>query len=232
MGRSVRLLALGLLFFVMIFSGCSSISNDRTNAIIAGTSLGALAGGAMGCGAAAAWGYTSHHTSSARDKAFEIGCPAGVGLGAVAGGLIAAMTYHPAPPPPPVMAQAPPPPPPPPPAPAPERIVLRGVHFDFNKATIRPDAMPTLDEAAQMLKSHPNVRVDVNGYCDAIGSFAYNLRLSQRRADAVAAYLTNQGIPSERLITHGYGKTHFVASNDTDEGRAQNRRVELVPEGQ
>jgi len=101
MRRLVKLLPVGLLFVASIFSGCSSISTDRTNAIVAGASLGALAGGAMGCGAAAAWGYTSHHTESARDKAFEIGCPAGVGLGALAGGVIAAMTYHPAPPPPP-----------------------------------------------------------------------------------------------------------------------------------
>jgi len=231
---SRRFLTIALLVS-LVLPGCSSVSNDRTNAIIAGASLGALAGGAMGCGAAAAWGYTSDHTSSARDKAFEIGCPAGVGLGAIAGGVIAAMTYHPAPPPPPVVvAQAPPPPPPPPaPAPAPaERIVLRGVHFDFNRANIRPDAMPILDEAASILKAHPNIRVDVNGYCDSRGSDAYNLKLSQRRADAVAEYLANQGIASDRLISHGYGKTNFVASNDTAEGRAQNRRVELVPENQ
>jgi outer membrane protein OmpA-like peptidoglycan-associated protein len=117
----------------------------------------------MGCGAAAAWGYTSHHTESARDKAFEIGCPVGVGLGAIVGGVIAATTYHPAPPPPPIIAQAPPPPPPPPPPPAsapPERIVLRGVHFDFNRANIRPDAVPILDEAGDILKAHANVSVD------------------------------------------------------------------------
>jgi outer membrane protein OmpA-like peptidoglycan-associated protein len=64
-----------------------------------------------------------------------------------------------------------------PPPPAPEKIILRGVHFDFAKANIRPqDAV--LDEAAETLKSHPNVTVNVNGYCDAIGSVRYNLRLS------------------------------------------------------
>jgi len=76
-------------------------------------------------------------------------------------------------------------PPPPPPAPAPpphEKIVLRGVHFDFDKAKIRPEDMPVLDEAAETLRANPNMRVEGNGYTDAIGSEAYNLRLSKRRA--------------------------------------------------
>jgi len=123
----------------------------------------------------------------------------------------------------------PPPPPPPPPAPVQERIILRGVHFDFNKYNIRPDAAPILDEAAEILSKHPDVTVDVNGYCDIIGGVAYNQRLSERRANAVAGYLEGKGIPANRLVTHGYGKTNFVATNRTAEGRAQNRRVELVP---
>jgi len=73
------------------------------------------------------------------------------------------------------------------------------------------------------------VNIYVDGYCDAIGSEEYNLKLSQRRADAVARYLEDKGIPASRLIARGFGKTNFVAPNDTDEGRAQNRRVELVP---
>jgi len=106
------------------------------------------------------------------------------------------------------------------------------VHFDFNKYNIRPDAVPILDEAVEILDKHPGVTVDVNGYCDIIGSIAYNQRLSERRAEAVASYLESKGIVVSRLVAHGYGKTHFVASNDTAEGRAQNRRVELVPQGQ
>jgi OOP family OmpA-OmpF porin len=104
------------------------------------------------------------------------------------------------------------------------------VHFDFNKANIRPGDAAVLDEAAATLKAHPDVTVDVNGYCDAIGSVEYNLKLSERRAYAVVNYLAEQGIPTDRLVPHGYGKTNFVAPNDTPEGRAQNRRVELVPE--
>jgi OOP family OmpA-OmpF porin len=103
------------------------------------------------------------------------------------------------------------------------------VHFDFNKSKIRAGDAAVLDEAATTLKANPNVTVNVNGYCDAIGGEEYNLKLSDRRSDAVVDYLAKDGIPSSQLIPHGYGKTNFVAPNDTAEGRAQNRRVELVP---
>ena len=131
------------------------------------------------------------------------------------------------PPPPPPL-----PPPPPPPPVRHEKLVLRGVHFDFNKAKIRPEDMPVLDEAAETLRANPSMRVEVNGYTDAIGSEAYNLRLSKRRAEAVVAYLESKGISADRLIPQGFGKTNFVATNKTAEGRAQNRRVELIPVGQ
>ena len=124
----------------------------------------------------------------------------------------------------------PPPPPPPPPAPPPQaKLVLRGVHFDFNKYNIRPGDAAVLDEATATLKEHPNVTVDVNGYCDAVGSEDYNLKLSEKRANSVVDYLEKAGIPANRMMPHGYGKTNFVATNSTAEGRAQNRRVELVP---
>lgn len=159
--------------------------------------------------------------------------PAGIIGGAIIGGLYGYLT---APPPP----APPPPPPPPPPAPAPtppasappEKIALRGVHFDFNKAVIRPIDEPTLDEAAGVLKAHPDVNIYVNGYCDAIGTISYNLRLSRRRAEAVSAYLENRGVAPDRLTPRGFGKTHFVATNRTAAGRAENRRVELVPADQ
>ena len=89
-----------------------------------------------------------------------------------------------------------------------------------------------LDEAAETLKSNPTVKVYVNGYCDSIGKRAYNLKLSQRRSEAVAGYLEDKGIPASQLIPQGFGKTNFVATNRTAEGRAQNRRVELVPADQ
>jgi OOP family OmpA-OmpF porin len=133
----------------------------------------------------------------------------------------------PAAPPPPPKVAAPSPPPPAPPAK--EKLVLRGVHFDFNKSTIRSGDAAVLDEAAEALKANPGVTVNVNGYCDAVGSMKYNQKLSERRAESVVKYLAKAGIPQDRLVPHGYGKTDFVASNDTAEGRAQNRRVELIP---
>ncbi|MBF6560067.1 MAG: OmpA family protein [Candidatus Binataceae bacterium] len=121
-----------------------------------------------------------------------------------------------------------PPPPPPPPSPQ-AKIILRGVHFDFNKSDIRASDAAVLDEAAATLKENPNVAVDVNGYCDSIGGVEYNLKLSQRRAESVVDYLEKDGISGDRLTPHGYGKTGFVASNRSSDGRAENRRVELVP---
>jgi len=129
---------------------------------------------------------------------------------------------------------------PPPPAPTPiplppsigKVIVLRGVNFDFNRSDIRPDSRPVLDEAAQSLRDNPDLRVSVDGYTDSIGSDAYNEQLSVRRAEGVFRYLVNHGVQPERLEVVGYGKTHPVASNDTESGRAENRRVELRVVGQ
>jgi outer membrane protein OmpA-like peptidoglycan-associated protein len=128
--------------------------------------------------------------------------------------------------------------PPVPPAPAPpvvaaappmkKKIVLRGVNFDFDKADIRPDAVPILEEAAKTLQAESQLTVAVNGYTDAIGSEEYNQRLSERRANAVKAFLEKLGVAGSRLSARGFGKSNPVASNDTAEGRAQNRRVELV----
>jgi len=130
------------------------------------------------------------------------------------------------------IAEAPPPsPPPPPPAPPPpppkRRIVLRGVNFDFDKYNIRPDARSILDEAVQTLKSEPSIKVSVEGHTDSRGTDAYNQKLSERRADSVADYMSRGGISRSRLSTEGFGESRPVASNETDDGRAQNRRVEL-----
>jgi len=203
-------------------SGCG-MSQAKQEGTVSGAIAGTMIGGAVGCGIAAGAGGGNSST------AYGIGCPLGAVAGGIIGGVIGyKLAQEPAPSPAATPAPPPPPPPPPPPV-AKERIVLRGVHFDFNRANIRPDAEPILDEAADILSKHPDVTINVNGYCDAIGSYAYNLKLSQRRADAVAGYLESKGIAANRLITHGYGKTNFVATNATPEGRAENRRVELVP---
>ena len=132
-------------------------------------------------------------------------------------------------PPPPVVAQAAPPPPPPPPLapPAKKKIVLRGVNFDFDKANIRPDARPILDEAINTLKEYKDITLSVEGHTDSVGTDAYNQTLSVRRAQAVADYLGKGGVAAARMTVKGFGESQPVASNDTDEGRAENRRVEL-----
>src|SRR5262249_37194042 len=128
----------------------------------------------------------------------------------------------PPPPPAPPVAKAPPPPPP-----VKKKIVLRAVNFDFDKYNIRPDAAPILDEAVRELKQSGDVRILAAGYTDSIGSVPYNLKLSMRRAEAVKRYLVDHGIAANRITVEGFGKSNPVASNDTAEGRAQNRRVEL-----
>src|SRR5580692_5198441 len=200
---------------LLTVSSCASWTPAQREYTAGGAAAGAVIGGGLGCGIAAG--------ISGSAESYEIGCPTGVVIGALLG---AVNGYLLAPKPAPAPAAPPPQPPPPP---VKQKLVLRGVHFDFNKSKIRPGDAAVLDEAASTLKANPNVTVNVNGYCDAIGSEEYNLRLSDRRADAVVNYLVKAGIPASQLIPHGYGKTNFVATNDTPEGRAQNRRVELVP---
>jgi OOP family OmpA-OmpF porin len=107
-------------------------------------------------------------------------------------------------------------------------IELEGVYFDFDKATIKPEGKVVLNEAAALLQKHEKVIVEVAGHTDSIGTDAYNQGLSERRANAVKDYLTSKGVKASRLTARGYGESRPVASNDTQEGRAENRRVELV----
>jgi len=109
-----------------------------------------------------------------------------------------------------------------------KKIVLRGVNFDFDKYNIRPDAVPILEQACKTLKEEPGIDVSCDGYTDSVGTDAYNQKLSERRANAVRQWLVKCGIPSARLGARGFGETNPVASNATAEGRAQNRRTELV----
>ncbi len=193
----------------------------------AGTVGGALAGAAIGGGLGGGIAATSGETER-QGKDLAVGIGVGVLAGATIGALFGHCAFDPR-----YAEMAPPPPPPPPPPtpraapPARRKIILRGVNFDFDKATIRRDAADVLDEAAEILRDQPNVDVSVDGHTDAIGSEAYNQKLSERRAKAVADYLSSHGVNASRLNTRGFGKSQPVASNDTEEGRAQNRRVEL-----
>jgi len=151
-----------------------------------------------------------------------------------------------APPPPPPPPPAPPPPPPPVTQPAPPAtaesaaapppavviptrgsVVLEGVTFAHNSADLTVESRPVLDQVAAGLKQHPRLKVEIQGYTDSTGAAAYNLRLSQRRANAVRNFLLGAGVPEEQITARGYGATQFVASNASAEGRARNRRVVL-----
>ena len=136
---------------------------------------------------------------------------------------------RPAPPPPPArVAKAPARAPAPPAAPPiQERLVLRGVNFATNSAAIDPASAVVLDVAADQLRERRGLSVVVEGHTDSAGSDAYNQGLSQRRADSVLKYLVRKGVPAERLTVRGFGESNPVASNDTADGRAMNRRVEL-----
>lgn len=102
-------------------------------------------------------------------------------------------------------------------------------YFDFDKDYLKPEFHFGLDEIAAVLRNNPEVTMVLEGNCDSIGTEAYNLGLSDRRANQVAKYLINAGVPAANLSTVGYGFSNPAASNDTDEGRALNRRTELVP---
>jgi OOP family OmpA-OmpF porin len=144
-----------------------------------------------------------------------------------------------APPPPPPPEPAPPPaPPPPPPCNAPagfkvdenchiieQSVIVRAVDFEYNSSQLTAPAQRTLDELATALASQSELNVDVQGYTDSTGSAAYNLHLSQQRANAVKSYLVSKGVSASALTAKGYGKANPIASNDTTEGRALNRRV-------
>ncbi len=108
------------------------------------------------------------------------------------------------------------------------RFVTNDIHFDYNKATIQTESMPIIQQLAAMLKEHPEVALKIEGHTDSDGSANYNLELSQKRAEAVKAALVKAGVEAQRLSTGGYGASKPVASNDTDAGKAQNRRVEFV----
>ncbi|HEY0505315.1 MAG TPA: OmpA family protein [Lysobacter sp.] len=103
-----------------------------------------------------------------------------------------------------------------------------GITFDFDKYALKPEFYPVLDDVARTLQEYNQTVVEVAGHTDSVGSDAYNQKLSEQRAAAVASYLQSRGLNRERFIVVGAGETRPVASNDTEAGRAQNRRVEIT----
>ncbi|MBW8364163.1 MAG: OmpA family protein [Rhizobium sp.] len=110
----------------------------------------------------------------------------------------------------------------------PQKLVLEGVNFDFDKATLRQEDIAIIDKDVTGLDKWGNVNIEVAGHTDSRGSDKYNMKLSQRRAEAVRNYLISKGIAADRLTAKGYGESQPIADNATDEGRFKNRRVELI----
>ena len=106
-------------------------------------------------------------------------------------------------------------------------IVRLLVYFDFDKATLQSASFVDLDRAVDWLKANPTVKVELAGHTDNVGSREYNKKLSHDRAQSVREYLIGKGVSPPRLSASGYGMEQPVATNDTDEGRALNRRVEF-----
>jgi len=109
------------------------------------------------------------------------------------------------------------------------RVALYGIYFDFNKSNVKPESDPTLKEISKLLSENPSLNLFVVGHTDNVGDFKYNMKLSEERADAVVKILVSKyNVNNSRLTPAGVGPLAPVTSNDTEEGRAQNRRVELI----
>lgn len=108
-----------------------------------------------------------------------------------------------------------------------QSTVLKGVNFEFNSATLTPHAKRILDDVAAVWDSQPDLAAQVSGHTDWMGPSDYNLQLSQKRANAVKDYLASKGVSSDLLSAKGYGESRPVSDNETELGRAENRRVEL-----
>ncbi len=105
--------------------------------------------------------------------------------------------------------------------------VIPGIQFDFNKATIKKESEPTLDKAAGVLRKFSTIKVKITGHTDNVGDEEFNQKLSEDRAASVKQWLIDHGVDEERISTEGFGDKQPIASNDTEEGRAQNRRIEF-----
>ena len=107
-------------------------------------------------------------------------------------------------------------------------VVLENIYFEFDKWDLHPRSFMELNKLVKILEEHPEMIIQVNGHADSVGDDRYNLYLSRRRARSVIQYLNEQGIPRNRTLYRGFGSQKPIASNETEEGRQQNRRVEFL----
>jgi OOP family OmpA-OmpF porin len=226
--KAISKLVILMVCVAFLTTGCANMSNKQ-KCFVKGAAAGAVVGGVGG-------GIVGNENDN---NNVEEGAAIGAVAGGIIGGIIGAlMCKEPTPPPPPKKEEPKPTPPPkkePPKVEKPkERIVLRGINFDFDKFNIKPEFKPVLDEAANALKSRPDiVEILIEGHTDAMGTDAYNQKLSEKRAESVKKYLISKGIPPMQLKAVGFGETKPIAPNklangkDNPEGRAMNRRVEF-----
>ncbi len=217
------ILAAALALTVAACSSGSSMPRDHGLCGIAAAALGAGVGGGLGAGIAVAVGGHGGASAGAIAGATAGGAMLGAALGALLARSycaidadasdLAARPYS-------TLASMPPPA---------RRLVLRDVHFAPGESTLRAGGDRILDDAAAMLAEHPELRIYVDGYTDSHEAPAQSLELAEQRARAVAEYLHARGVPARQLLPRGLGMTDYLASNATADGRAQNRRVELVP---
>ena len=208
----------GGLIVVLSMTGCAAMRDREWGACtVAGGIVGATVGGVTG-GAA-----TNNADKDANDSERAVA----IGAGVVGGGLLGALLGHlicdplPSAPPPPAVVAAPPPR-------APEVTHLSAdALFDTAKWIIKPAGKSKIDEVVRAMKSKPDTKALVEGHTDARGSDAYNQRLSERRAGAVADYMAKGGVERSRLSTRGYGESKPIADNKTADGMQQNRRVDI-----
>ena len=106
-------------------------------------------------------------------------------------------------------------------------IRINNIFFDFNESKLKPESYPELNRLYNYLIENSDIKVEISGHTDNIGTDEYNINLSKARAKTVKDYLVEKGISSSRIVSNGYGKSNPVATNATDEGRQLNRRVEF-----
>ena len=108
-----------------------------------------------------------------------------------------------------------------------ETVVLKNIFFDTDKFDLKDESRSELDKLIALLKANPSIRIEISGHTDIMGKADHNLILSKNRAKAVYDFLASNGIPATRLTYEGYGQTRPVDTNDTEQGRANNRRTEF-----
>jgi outer membrane protein OmpA-like peptidoglycan-associated protein len=106
-------------------------------------------------------------------------------------------------------------------------IILNNVFFAFDKSTLKPESYPELDHLVGLMNDRPSMQVEITGHTDPLGTEAYNLNLSERRARSVTAYLVKKGIAADRIITTFFGESQLIDKSNTKEGNRKNRRVEF-----